>query len=257
MKKKLFFVIIAVAMSSCAELQRAAKNVDWDRIGSTTAGVSNSENILGLKSSLNIGIENAVGLLGKPDGFFKDAALKLLLPEEAKVIVDNLKLIPGGQALVDKAVLSLNRAAEDAVKEAVPIFKSAITGMTISDATNILFGADNAATEYLKKTTYTQLTNAFAPKVANSLGKDLIGGISTNKAWNELTSAYNSVAESVVGKVAGLTPVKNVNLDQYVTEKALGALFTKVAVEEKLIRTDPKARINDILKKVFGQLDKR
>jgi hypothetical protein len=259
MKKSIFIIAIAMVMSSCAELQNVAKNVDWDKVASTvggTAGVSNSENILGLKSSLNLGIENAVGLLGKNDGFFKDAALKLLLPEEAGVIVDNLKLIPGGQDLVDKAVLSLNRAAEDAVKEATPIFKSAITGMTINDATNILFGADNAATEYLRKTTHTQLTAAFAPKVAASLDKNLVAGISTNKAWNELTSAYNSVAGSVAGKIAGLAPV-NVDLGQYVTAKSLDALFTKVAAEEKLIRTDPKARVNEILQKVFGQLDKK
>jgi hypothetical protein len=256
MKQKLFFIIIALAMSSCAELQKVAQNVDWNKIASAAGGVSNSENILGLKSSLNVGIENAVGILGKQDGFFKDAALKMLLPEEANKIIDNIKLIPGGQALVDKAVLSLNRSAEDAVKEAVPIFSSAITGMSISDATSILFGGDNAATEYLKKATYTQLTQAFAPKIAASLGKDLVGGISTNKAWTDLTSAYNKVAATAAGKIAGLTPV-NVNLGEYVTEKTLNALFTKVATEEKAIRTDPKARVNDILQKVFGQLDKK
>ncbi|MDR0812283.1 MAG: DUF4197 domain-containing protein [Paludibacter sp.] len=256
MKQKLFFIIVAVAMSSCAELQKVAQNVDWEKIASAAGGVSNSENILGLKSSLNVGIENAVGILGKQDGFLKDAALKLLLPEEANKIIDNIKLIPGGQALVDKAILSLNRSAEDAVKEAVPIFRNAITGMSIGDATNILFGADNAATEYLKKTTYTQLAQAFAPKIATSLGKDLIGGVSTNKAWNDLTSAYNKAAATTAGKIAGLAPV-NVNLEQYVTEKTLNALFTKVANEEKAIRTDPKARVNELLQKVFGQLDKK
>jgi hypothetical protein len=219
-------------------------------------GVSNAENVSGLKSSLNVGLEKAIGNLGVENGFYKDAALKLLLPKEAQPIIDNVSLIPGGQALVDKAVLSLNRSAEDAVKEAAPIFKTAITNMSITDAVGILFGKENAATEYLRKSTYSQLKTAFAPKIQTSLDKPLVTNISTTKTWNTLTSAYNQVAGTTVGSIAGLKTV-TVNLQDYVTEKALDALFVKVATEEKAIRTNPTARINDILKKVFGQLDKK
>lgn len=252
MKKAIFIFLACMTFSSCTELMQIAS-----QYSSTSAlPVTNAENISGLKSSLNVGIEKAVGTLGVEDGFFKDAALKLLLPSEAQPIIDNVKLIPGGQALVDKAVLSINRSAEDAVKEATPIFKTAITNMSITDAVGILFGKENAATEYLRKTTYSQLKAAFAPKVKASLEKPLVANVSTTKTWNTLSSGYNNVAGSTVGTIAGLKKV-NVDLENYVTEKALDALFVKVATEEKSIRTDPVARVNDILKRVFGQLDKK
>jgi len=226
----------------------------------TTAGsvlpVTNAENISGLKSSLNIGIEQAVSNLGVQDGFYKDAALKLLLPKEAQSIVDNIRLVPGGQALVDKAVLSLNRSAEDAVKEATPIFKNAILNMSLTDGVGILFGGNNAATEFLRKNTYSQLQAAFAPKVRASLSKPLVANVSTSETWNTLSSGFNSIAKSPVGAVAGLKQV-NVSLENYVTEKALDALFLKVAEEEKNIRTNPTARVSSLLKRVFGQLDKK
>lgn len=218
--------------------------------------VSDAENISGLKSSLNIGIEEAVKTLGVENGFFNDATLKLLLSPEAKPIIDNIVLIPGGQVLVNKAVLSLNRSAEDAVKEATPIFKTAITNMSITDAITILFGNDDAATEYLCQNTYSQLRDAFAPKIKTSLNKPLVANVSTNETWNTLSTAYNSVASSTIGSISGLKTV-NISLENYATEKALDALFVKVAAEEKLIRTDPAARISDLLQKVFGQLDKK
>ncbi|MBP6230738.1 MAG: DUF4197 domain-containing protein [Paludibacteraceae bacterium] len=252
MRKLILLITVALGFSSCAELLTIANEV----AAAQTVGVTNTENIAGLKKSLDVGIEKAVGVLSVENGFYNDAALKLLLPPEAQPIVDNIKLIPGGQELVNKAVLSLNRSAEDAVKEAMPIFKKSIMSMTISDATNILFGSDNAATEYLRKTTYTDLSAAFAPKVKVSLGKPLVANVSTTESWTALTSAYNKVAANPIGMIAGLKPV-TVDLEQYVTEKALDALFVKVAQEEKAIRTDPMARVNDLLKRVFGQLDKK
>jgi len=254
MKKFFLALSLSLLFSSCTELLQVASQ--YSKTAITTTGVSNAENISGLKSSLNIGIEKAVSTLGIENGFYKDAALKLLLPKEAQPIIDNVKLIPGGQALVDKAVLSLNRSAEDAVKEAAPIFKAAISNMSITDAASILFGKENAATEYLRKTTYNQLKTAFATKIQASLEKPLVASVSTTKTWNTLTSSYNQVAGTTVGSIAGLKTV-NVNLQDYVTEKALDALFIKVAAEEKSIRTNPTARVNDLLKKVFGQLDKK
>lgn len=252
MKKTSLLIAILFVFCSCAELLQVASQYAT----TSTKKVSNTENIAGLKSSLNVGIEKAVGNLGIENGFFKNAALKLLLPKEAQPIIDNINLIPGGSDLIKRAELSINRSAEDAVKEATPIFKTAISNMSISDAVGILFGNQNAATEYLRQNTYTQLKSAFAPKVKNSLSKPLVANVSTNETWNLLNSGYNSAAKSALGSLAGLKTV-NVNLEEYVTEKALDALFTKVAEEEKAIRTDPVARINDILKIVFGQLDKK
>jgi len=255
MKKTILVAIIGLCFLSCAELQQVASQLS-SALPATSSGITNAENISGLKNSLTIGIEKAVSNLGVENGFYKNAALKILLPKEAQPIIDNVKLIPGGQALVDKAVLSLNRTAEDAVKEATPIFKSAITSMSITDAVGILFGKENAATEYLRQNTYSQLKASFAPKVKQSLGKPLVANISTTQTWNTLSSGYNSVASGTIGSIAGLKTV-NVNLEEYVTEKALDALFVKVAAEEKAIRTNPVARVNDLLKKVFGQLDKK
>jgi len=252
MRKILYVGLICLSFCSCAELMQVATQYGT----ASTLPVSNAENISGLKSSLNIGIEHAVTNLGVENGFFKDAALKLLLPPEAKPIIDNIKMVPGGQDLVNKAVLSLNRSAEDAVKEATPIFKTAITNMSITDAVGILFGKNNAATEYLRQNTYSQLKAAFAPKVKASLGKPLVANVSTNDTWNTLSSGYNSVAKTQVGMIAGLKTV-NVSLENYVTEKALDALFVKVAAEEKAIRIDPMARVSALLKRVFGQLDKK
>ncbi len=254
MRKSILFAAIVLVFTSCSELLTIAKQYDVQN--TLNIPVTNAENISGLKSSLDVGIEKAVGILGVENGFLGDAALKILLPKEAQPIIDNIKLIPGGQDLVNKAVLSLNRSAEDAVKEATPIFKNAIKSMTISDAMSILFGEQNAATEYLRKTTYSDLKAAFAPKVKASLGKPLVANVSTLQTWNSLSSGYNSVASSTVGKVAGLKSV-TVNLEEYATEKALNALFLKITEEEKSIRTNPLARVNEILKRVFGQLDKK
>ena len=253
MKKILISILTVLSFSSCSQLLQVA--TQYGQI-STPAPITNAENIAGLKSSLNVGIEQAVGILGIENGFLNDAALKLFLPPEAQPIIDNIKLVPGGQDLVNKAVLSLNRTAEDAVKEATPIFKTAISNMTFSDAMGILFGKENAATEYLRVNTYTQLEAAFAPKVKASLDKPLVANVSTLTTWNTLSNGYNSVAGTTVGKLAGLNKV-NVNLENYVTQKALNALFIKVAAEEKAIRINPVARVNEILKRVFGQLDKK
>lgn len=252
MRKIIYLALLSFAFTSCAELLQVANQY----APTSTLPVSNAENISGLKSSLNIGIEQAVSNLGKENGFFKDAALKMMLPPEAKPIIDNIKLIPGGNDLVNKAILALNRSAEDAVKEATPIFKTAIVNMSITDAVGILFGKNNAATEYLRQNTYLQLKAAFAPKVKSSLAKPLVANVSTNDTWNTLSSGYNSIVKTPVGIIAGLKTV-NVSLENYVTEKALDALFLKVAEEEKAIRVDPVARVSALLKRVFGQLDKK
>lgn len=254
MNKIFFIVLIFFTLITQAQINQLKSFPGMTKNG--TLPVSNAEIIDGLKSSLTVGIEKAVGKLSMENGFYNDPTLKLLLPPEAKAITTNIRLIPGGQDLVNKTILSLNRTAEDAVKEATPIFRNAILNMSFQDAMSILFGKENAATEYLRKSTYEALKVAFAPKVKSSLNKPLVANVSTNQTWSLLCSSYNGVANSSVGKFSRMKPV-NINLENYVTEKALDALFIKVATVEKDIRTNPSARINDVLKRVFGQLDKK
>ena len=253
MKLRLFvFGIAAVAATSCSELQQVANQM----ITNSSIGTPTNENASGLKEALSVGIANAVTSLNKPNGYLGNQALKILLPDDAKMLVDNIKYVPGGDKMLNEVVLRLNRAAEDAAVEAKPIFVSAIRNMTISDATGILFGNKNAATTYLRQHTYNQLTSAFQPKIATSLDKKLVGNISTTQSWSTLTTAYNKVATSFVGQAANLKPV-NSNLAGYVTERALDGMFLSLANEEKKIRENPAARVNSLLKKVFGQLDKK
>ena len=254
MKKAIFISLIGFTLISQAQVNQSKSLSDLSK--SPVIPVSNEAIVDGLKSALNVGIENAVGKLGVENGFYNDASLKLLLPPDAKPITNNIKLIPGGQDLVNKTILSINRTAEDAVKEATPIFINAIKQMSIQDAVGILYGKENAATEYLRKTTYPGLKAAFAPKVKGSLNKPLVANVSTNQTWNLLCTSYNGIANSTVGRFSRMKPV-NVNLEDYVTEKALDALFIKVAAEEKAIRSDPKARITSLLQDVFGKLDKK
>lgn len=252
--KYFFYLLLFFLTTSCTELLQLAGSVSTGKAASASVPVSNLENIAGLKNSLELGISGAVNSLQVKDGFYGNEIFKLMLPPEAKPIVDNIRLIPGGQELVDKAILSINRSAEDAVKEAGPIFMNAIRSMTISDAAKVLFGPDNAATGYLRETTYSQLRAAFSPKIGESLAKPLVAGVSTTETWNTLNNGYNKVAGSTAGMLMGMKPV-TISLQDYVTERALDALFIKVAEEEKAIRTNPAARINSLLKRVFGQLD--
>lgn len=250
MKKAVLIILIAIATISCAEMQAVMEQYSLEKYRPLT----DSEVSAGLKEALQIGSVNAANVLSVEDGFYKNELVKILLPPEAQTITKNISMIPGGKDLVEKVELRLNRAAEDAVKEAAPIFTSAISEMTIADAFGILKGADNAATEYLKKKTSAQLKDLFLPKVKLSLDKKLVANVSTNESWQLLTGNYNKVAGSFAGKLANLEPV-NTQLDDYVTDKALEALFMKVAEEEKMIRKDPLKRVSNILKRVFGSLD--
>ncbi len=250
MIKKSLLLLSLLYLTSCAELQTIVNEYAIEQNKPLTSfDVSR-----GLKEALHIGSKNASQVLSTKDGFYKDELVKILLPPEAQSISKHIKMVPGGDDLVNKVVLRLNRAAEDAVIEAAPIFTSAITEMTIQDAFGILKGDKNAATVYLRNKSYTKLKELFLPKVKNSLDKKLIANLSTNESWNVLTRSYNQVANSFVGKLAELETV-NSQLDEYVTNKALDALFIKVAEEELMIRKDPIKRVSSILKKVFSQQD--
>ncbi|MEZ5104548.1 MAG: DUF4197 domain-containing protein [Draconibacterium sp.] len=233
----------------CAELTQLA-----NQTLSSDKPLTQTEIISGLKEALIVGTNKSAAMLGATDGYYKDELVKILLPPEANVIVKNISKIPGGDKLVEDVLLSINRAAEDAVSEAKPIFVNSIKSMTITDAVGILKGEDNAATQYLHKTTYNQLTELYKPKIKASVEKKLVGNVSTAQSWDLLTGKWNEVANSVVGKVAGFKPVE-IKLDEYLTQKALDGLFMKIEDQEKLIREDPVARVNELLRRVFGSLD--
>jgi len=216
--------------------------------------LSETEVVDGLKEALITGSKNASSILSAVDGYYGDALVKILLPEEASVIIDNLSKIPGGEKLVEDVILSINRAAEDAAKEVAPIFINSIKQMTINDAFGILRGADNAATLYLISTTRDDLFNVFKPKIRQSTEKDIVGGISAKDSWDALTGKWNIFASSIAGRLAGVSPV-NTDLEDYLTNKALDGVFLKVQIEEKNIRQNVSARITPLLQKVFGSLD--
>ena len=250
MLKKSILLLSILYLTSCAELQTMVNEYAIEQNKPLTSfDVSR-----GLKEALQLGSKHASQVLSIKDGFYKDELVKILLPPEAQIISKNIKKIPGGKDMVDKVVLRLNRAAEDAVVEAGPIFASAITEMTIQDAFSILKGDKNAATQYLKAKSYSKLKDLFMPKVKTSLDKKLIANLSTNESWNLLTKSYNQVATSFIGQLADLESVHS-ELDEYVTNKALDPLFIKVAAEELKIRKDPLKRVTSILKRVLGSLD--
>lgn len=201
-------------------------------------GLTTTEIAAGLKEALTVGASRSGNLLSATDGFFKNAAIKILLPEEARKVENTLRDL-GMSSLVDKAVLALNRAAEDAAKQAAPIFTSAIREMTIQDAVGILRGGENAATNYLKQKTTASLTAAFRPVIENSLQK-----VNATKYWSDVFSTYNKFSTNKI----------NPDLSGYVTEKALSGIFLAVADEEAKIRRDPVARSTELLKKVFGSV---
>lgn len=242
-------LILAFIFSSCAELMQIAQQTfDEEK------PLTQTEIVAGLKEALVVGTNKSVDILGATDGYYKDELVKILLPPEADIIVNNIGRVPGGQQLIDDVLLRINRAAEDAVSEAKPIFVNSIKSMTINDAFGILRGENNAATMYLHRTTYDGLYNLYRPKIQTSLDKKLVGNVSTSQSWNTLTSKWNEVAGTLVGQVAGLKPV-NTQLDEYLTGKALDGLFLKIEDEEKLIRENPAARVTALLKRVFGSAD--
>jgi membrane-associated HD superfamily phosphohydrolase len=250
MKKRIIsFIVLLLIFSGCAELLNVLQTTG-------TTALTEGDVISGLKEALVTGAKNSAEKLSAVDGYFGDAAIKILLPDEAKTIVDNISKIPGGDKLVQDVILKINRAAEDAAKEVAPIFVNSITQMTIQDAFGILKGADNAATNYLRNTTYTDLYNLYKPKIQASTEKKIIGNISTKDSWNTLTSEWNTLANSIAGKLANLKPV-NTDLDEFLTNKALTGMFSKVEGEELKIRKEVSARVTPLLQKVFGTLDNK
>jgi hypothetical protein len=216
-------------------LDKVKKSIPGNNSGGSN--LSNDDIISGLKDALRVGTDSSTKKLSKVDGYFKDNAIKILMPAEAQKVESTLRSLGMG-SLVDKAILSMNRAAEDAASNVGDIFWTAIKQMTITDGLNILRGSDTAATSYLRKNTTGQLTQKFRPVIDSSLKK-----FDATKYWNDVFNAYNQVP--FVTKV-------NPDLVAYVTDKALSGLFYNIGLQEQKIRKDPAAQVTDILKKVFG-----
>lgn len=247
--RSLILIASLLIFVGCAELLNVIQSV-------SPVPLTEEEVISGLKEALMTGAKNAAIRLASENGYYGDEAIRILLPDEAKVIVDNISRIPGGDKLVQDVVLRINRAAEDAAKDVAPIFVNSVKQMTIRDAFNILNGADNAATGYLRATTYNDLYALYKPKIQASTEKKIIGSVSTKDSWVALTGKWNSLANSVAGRLASLKPV-NTDLDDYLTNKALNGMFMKVEMEELKIRKDVSARVSPLLKRVFGSLDNK
>ncbi|SFU33269.1 Protein of unknown function [Pustulibacterium marinum] len=233
MKKLLISFCIICSLVSCAELQKAVNNLPNSVI--TNADIANA-----LKQALDKGIDKEVTKLTETDGFYKNQLVKITLPAELQKVDEGLRKVGLGN-LADEGLKLLNRAAEDAVKEATPIFVNAVQEITFADAKNILLGDDNAATNYLEQKTTTALYNKFSPVINNSLSK-----VGATEIWSNLISKYNSLP---------LTNDVNPDLTDYVTNKALDGVFTMIAVEEKEIRTNINERTTTLLQKVFAMQD--
>lgn len=196
----------------------------------------------GLKEALNNGISKQVSKLTATDGFYKNEAVKILLPVELQKVDKTLRSM-GMANLADDGLKVLNRAAEEGVKEATPIFIEAVKNMSFKDAKTILMGNENAATTYLQNETTTALYGKFSPVIQNSLSN-----VGADKIWATILSKYNAIP--FVKKV-------NPDLNDYVTQETLKGVFKMVAIEEKAIRTNLKERNSEILKKVFSLQDKK
>lgn len=234
--KKILALIVLLSLSSCAELQQIASQ--YPQLGN----LETPDIATGLKEALNNGISKQVSKLTATDGFYKNEAVKILLPQELQKVDKTLRSI-GMSSLADEGLKVLNRAAESAVKEATPIFVDAVKNMTFYDAKTILMGNDSAATTYLQNSTTTALYGKFSPVVQSSLSK-----VGADKVWESIITKYNSIP--LVNKV-------NPDLKDYVTKEATKGVFKMVAVEEKEIRTNLNARTSDILKKVFALQDSK
>lgn len=232
MKKQILSVLLLFMLSSCAELQQVAGDI---------MNQNNPDIAAGLREALDNGISKQVIKLTAVDGFYKNELVKIMLPEELQKVDKALRDVGMGK-LADEGLKVINRAAEDAVKEATPIFVDAVKQITFTDAKNILLGTTDAATVYLQNATSQALYDKFNPVIKNSYTK-----VGADKVWTSIITKYNNLP--LVKKV-------NPDLTDYTTKKAMEGVFKMIALEEKNIRTDLSARTSDLLKSVFALQDK-
>jgi hypothetical protein len=236
MKKSLFIVAALMALigSGCADLQKILEN------NAASIPLTEADIVQGLREALEKGAGQSTTLLSVKDGFYK-SAYRIALPEEARVVTDRLKIVPGFTEVENVLVERINRAAEDAAGKALPIFTNAIRRMSVTDGMGILMGADDAATQYLNRQTHQELYSAFQPVILESLNRFQVVSY-----WEDAVNAYNKIP---------LVKKANPRLDDYVTQQALNALFDLVKKEEYQIRRDIKSRTSELLRRVFSRQD--
>ena len=232
--KKVIAVIAVLFLCGCAELQSVVNNLP------NQVGVDNTTIASGLRQALDFGIDKQVTKLTQEDGYYGNPLVKILLPEELQKVDNTLRSVGLG-SLADEGLKVLNRAAEDAVSTATPIFVDAVKQITFNDAKNILLGSDNSATQYLENKTNAALYAKFNPIIEQSFNK-----VGADKIWSNLITKYNALP---------LTNDVNPDLTDYVTNQALKGVYTMIAVEEKDIRTNTAARTTTLLQKVFALQD--
>lgn len=235
MIKKLFVLALILNLTTCAELQEVV-----NQLPENTTEISNSQIAAGLKEALDQGIDRQVTKLTQTDGYYKNDLVKILLPTELQKVDKALRDIGLG-SLADEGLKVLNRAAEDAVGTATPIFVDAVKEITFNDAKTILLGENDAATLYLAGKTESALYTEFHPVINNSFKK-----VGADQIWSNLINKYNSIP---------FTSSVNPDLTDYVTEEALKGVYKMIAVEEKDIRTKFSSRSTDLLKQVFALQD--
>lgn len=234
--KKILMLLLVFPLSSCVEMQQVMNQFPQ------TQGIGGIDISAGLKEALNNGISKQVTKLTAVDGFYRNEAVKILLPEELRKVDSSLRKM-GLSSLADEGLKVINRAAEDAVKEATPIFVDAVVNMSFTDAKTILMGNESSATTYLQNSTSTALYGKFNPVIKNSFTK-----VGADKVWANIINKYNLIP--FVQKV-------NPDLTDYVTNQAMTGVFKMIAVEEKNIRTNLNARTSVLLQRVFAMQDKK
>lgn len=240
--KKILLLLLTLTFSFASNAQIQKTLDQLSQLSSKINGTGNVDIASGLKEALNKGITQQVSKLTAVDGFYKNEAVKILMPEELQKVDATLRRV-GLSSLADEGIKAMNRAAEDAVKEATPIFVSAVKNMSFTDAKNILLGNESAATSYLQNSTTTALYSKFNPVIKTSFEK-----VGADVIWTQIIKKYNTIP--LVRKV-------NPDLTDYTTNQALAGVFKMIAVEEKDIRTNINARTSPLLKKVFAMQDKK
>ncbi|SMG30707.1 Protein of unknown function [Marivirga sericea] len=276
---KLSLFISIVLLSSCDFLNDALEEQE-----------NNIDIAAGLKEALRVGTDTATSKLAVVDGYLRDEAVKILLPDELEAQINALKAVEinvfglgtikgdqiyntgvpflGINSLAEKEeelIMGINRAAEEAAQEAGPIFFDAIRGITISDAENILYGSDTAATAYLVNNTYQSLFDTFEPKVNTAINSVTIGNRTVEELYGNFVSEYNNILSTSIpisfletqtlGSISGINTINEADISAFATGRGLDGLFLKVQEEETNIRKNVNARVNEILQKVFGLLD--
>lgn len=239
MKKLFYFLTTLLFLASCttSEIMETVNAVTTE---SGSAKLTTADVAKGLKEALIKGTNNSSDMASKVDGYFKNPNIKIPFPPDVQRVEDKLRDIGLGNE-VDKFVMTLNRGAEEAAKEAAPIFVDAITSMSIEDAWGILRGEDDAATEYLRKTTSAQLTEKFKPVISSALEKT-----NATKHYTDIINTYNKIP---------FVEKADPSLENYATQKAIDGLFFLIKNEEAKIRENPAARTTDLLKRVFAEQD--